>query len=395
MPERLLIRLHTDAHLTWVALDAAGKPLSTTNTGAPPAETIARTRQIVAVIPAESVLLLETPVVSQQRAQLARAIAFALEDQLASAVEEVHFALPDKVSGERTAVAAVAKTDLRKWLSELSSHGVRPDEIVPESLLLPLHDNGGTLMIDGVRAILRSGFAVGNACPIEGLGEWLHVNAIDSVEVFDFRPAAALQLPVAVTRYHERQRDPLALFAAQVGTAPRINLLQGEFAPSHRAIPIERLWRYAAAIAAVALILGFVYAGCDWWRLRNASARLDVAERAALHSAFPESDRVDGDPRQVMDSAIARLRGGSEAGGLLDILSRIGSVLGSTTRVAVKSIEYHNATLELALRAPDVATLDLIRERIANLGGLRAEITSSTSGNDGVEGRLRIVGGKP
>lgn len=393
MPERLLIRLHPQAHLTWMALDAAGKPLSASKAGAPPPETVARARHIMAIVPAEAVVLMETAVVSQQRAQLARAIPFALEDQLASAVEDLHFALPDKIPANQTAVAVVAKSDLRNWLSELASHGIRPDEIVPESLLLPLRDHS-TLMIEGTRAVLRNAGS-GSVCPIDGLSDWLNINAVESVEVFDFRPTTALQLPVAVTRYHERQRDPLVLFASQVASATRLNLLQGEFAPSHRAMPVGRLWRYAAFAAAAAVVLAFVYAGCDWWRLRNASARLDVAERAVLHSAFPEIDRVDVDPRQLMDSAIARLRGGADAGGLLDVLGRVGSVLGSSTRVAVKSIEYHNATLELALRAPDVATLDLVRERIANLGGLRAEITSSTSGNDGVEGRLRVIGGKP
>lgn len=391
MPERLLIRLQPDASLTWVGLDAAGKPLSASNAGAPPPETLARTRQVVVLAPAESVVLMETPVVSQQRAQLAKAIPFALEDQFASAVEDLHFALPDRIAGDRIAVAAVAKAQLRNWLATLNSHGIRPDAIVPEALALPLRANGATLMIEGPRALLRSGPMQGSACALEALPEWLHIHSVESAEVFDFRSEPALSLPVSVPYYHVRQRDPLALLAA----TQTINLLQGEFAPSHREMPVARLWRVAAVFAVAALILGFVYAGGDWWRLRNASARLDAAERETLHNAFPELDRVGGDPRQLMDSGIARLRGGADAGGLLDVLARIGAVLASTTRVAVKSIEYHNASLELGLHAPDVATLDLVRERIGNVGGLKAEITSSTSGSDGVEGRLRIVGSKP
>ena len=393
MSERLLIRLQPDASLTWLTQDAAGKTMSASNTGAPPSETISRARQIVVVVPAESVVLLETPVVSQQRAHLARAIPFALEDQLAGPVEDLHFAFPYKISGERIAVAVVAKSDMRRWLEHVSEHGIRPDIVIPETLALPLRDNS-TVMIEETRAALRTGADQGSGCSIEALPDWLSINAVTSADVFDFRSAPALALPIP-TRYHERQRDPLTLFAAQLAQAPRLNLLQGEFAPSHRAVPVARLWRIAAMLAVAALLLGFVYGIGDLWRLNAATSRLDIAERDVLHTAFPEFDRVAGDPRQLMDSALLRLRGGGDAGGMLDLLARIGSVVSTATRVAVKTIEYHNATLEIALRAPDVATLDIVRERIANLGGLKAEITSSTSGSDGVEGRLRITGAKP
>ena len=43
-------------------------------------------------------ILLETDAVSVRRTQLARAVPFALEDQLASPVEELHFALPERLS---------------------------------------------------------------------------------------------------------------------------------------------------------------------------------------------------------------------------------------------------------------------------------------------------------
>ena len=106
-------------------------------------------------------------------------------------------------------------------------------------------------------------------------------------------------------------------------------------------------------------------------------------------------DKVDGDPRQLMESALTRIRGGADAGGLLRVLAQISPTLGSTTRTTLKSIEYHNATLELGLRAPDVPALDLIRERLANLPGLKVEVTAATSATDGVDGRLRIAGAKP
>ena len=214
-------------------------------------------------------------------------------------------------------------------------------------------------------------------------------------DVYDFRSAPALNLHVPVANYHARQRDALAFFAAQLGAEPMLNLLQGEFAPAHRQAPALRVWRAAAALAAAAVLLFFVYFGADYWRLAHESRQLDAAMRDTLHESFPEMDKVDGNPRQLMESALTRIRGGADAGGLLRVLAQISPTLGSTTRTTLKSIEYHNATLELGLRAPDVPALDLIRERLANLPGLKVEVTAATSAADGVDGRLRIAGAKP
>jgi general secretion pathway protein L len=121
---------------------------------------------------------------------------------------------------------------------------------------------------------------------------------------------------------------------------------------------------------------------------------LEVGARTALHDGFPEMDKVAGDPRALMQSALSGLRGGGDSGGLVPLLGRIAPTLGSTTRTTLTAVEYHNATLELGLRAPDVPTLDLMRERISGLG-LKVEVTAANSGAEGIDGRLRIAGGTP
>ena len=396
MSDRLLLRLHADGSLAWLAHDAQGRALSGANAGAPPAETLAAARRILVLAPAEQVLLLDTPRMSAQRAQFVKALPFAIEDQLASPVEDLHFALPERLHEARVPVAIVELATLRGWLERLARDGIRPDALIPETLALA----PGSVMIEDQRALLRTAPAQSAACDLAALPDWLELfvaNAGEPValEVHDFRSAPALTLPVPIARYHERQRDPLAFFAARLHGEPALNLLQGQFAPAHRHAPALRLWRNAAALAAAAVLLLFVYYGVDCWRLARESARLDSAMNAALHEGFPEMDKVAGDPRQLMESALTRVRGGADAGGLLRVLNEIAATLGSTTRTTLKSVEYHNATLELGLHAPDVPALDLMRERLANLPGLKVEVTAATSADSGIDGRLRIVGAKP
>jgi general secretion pathway protein L len=391
MPDRLLIRLHPDGQLSWLAQEGGRAP-SAANSGPPAAATIARARRVIVLVPSEQVVLLEADAVSTRRTQLARAVPFALEDQLVSPVEDLHFALPERIDGARIPVAVVARATLRGWSETLAQHGIRADVMIPETLALAAGDTGATLMIEPDRALLRWGLANAIACETAALAEWLGVAGAPLAAAHDFRQAPRLALPVAASNYHERRSDALAFLAAQMPQEPALNLLQGEFAPSHRHLPAPQLWRRAALLAAAAILVALVYGGVDWLRLSRQSARLEAAQRDTLQANLPQFASVAGDPRQLMESALNRMRGDGGGSGLLGLLSRIGPVLASTTRVSLKGLEYRNATLELGLRAPDVPTLDLVREQLVNLG-LKVEVTAAATGEKGVDGRLRISGG--
>jgi len=398
MSERLLIRLHADGDLAWLAQDGTGRALSASNAGAPPASALARAQRVIVLVPAEDVLLLPAPRLAGARAQFLKALPFALEDQLASSVEDLHFAVPERLGADQVPVAVVARTTLRGWFERLAAEGIRADALYAETQLLPMRENACSVLIDATRALWRSAPAQVGACAPADLADMLAVlaaaqPALSECEIYDLRQAATpFAHPGFNVHTHRDQRDALAFFAAQA--EPELNLLQGEFAPAHRQAPAQQLWRRAAALAAAAVLLLFVYYGTDTWRLARQSARLDDAARTILHDGFPEMDKVAGDPRDLMRSALANLRGGGDNSGLVPLLGRIAPILGSTTRMTLTALEYHNATLELGLRAPDVPALDLMRERLVALG-LKVEVTAANSSSQGIDGRLRIAGAGP
>jgi general secretion pathway protein L len=344
------------------------------------------------------VLLLQAPRLPGARAQFLKALPFAHEDQLASGVEDLHFAVPERLGAEQVPVAVVARATLRRWLEHLAAAGIRADALYAQTQFLPLRENTCSILIDATRALWRSAPAQAGACAPADLADMLAVLAAVSpapsaIDLYDLREAPSpMAFPGFSVNAHREYRDVLAFFAAQA--EPELNLLQGEFAPAHRQAPAQQLWRRAAALAAAALVLLFVYYGADTWRLARQSAHLDDAARAILHDGFPEMDKVAGDPRDLMRSALTNLRGGADSSGLVPLLGRVAPILGSTTRMTLTALEYHNATLELGLRAPDVPTLDLMRERLAALG-LKVEVTAANSGSTGIDGRLRIAGAGP
>jgi general secretion pathway protein L len=391
MPQRLLIRLHTDGSYTWLAQGDDGRALSGAQVGLPAAAALAEAGRVVVLVPAADVLLLDAPALSRQRAQLAKAVPFAIEEQLAQPVEDLHFALAAAVGGERIGVAVVARTTMQRWLGALHDAGVRADAMLPDSLALPV----GGMLVERHHATLR--FAPYRAAGLElaMVPEWLALcgeGVLPALEVFDTREAPRLALPVPTAAYHERRRDPLVLLASGVVADPAINLLQGEFAAGHRQAPVARWWRIAAMLAGAALLLGFGHALFERSVLARESDRLDATMRDLLDENFPEMDKVAGEPAALMRSAMQRLGGGQVGGGALHLLSQVAPIIGGTTRITTRGIEFRNGTLELALTAPDVPTLDSVRERLATVPGLKVEVTAANPTANGVDGRLRIAG---
>ncbi len=401
MSDRLYVRLAADGGLSWLRQRAGARAASVA--GAPPAAALAAARDVVAIVPAEDVLLTQATLSARSRAQLMQALPYAVEEQLLAPVDGLHFAATAATGGP-LGVAVVAKATLRGWLERLADDGIRPDVLVPETLALPLQVDRATLAIDGARVIARLAPWSAFACSFAELPGWLALaGPRHPLDVHDFRNAPRLALPEHPASYHERQRDPLAYLASNLA-APPLNLLEGEFAPARRRGGAGRTWRLAAWLAAACVLLACGGLVADVLRLSHESSRLDVLARDAVRAAFPDVDAAQ--LARLGPEAIVRHRlegGGTHAaagGGLLRVLGDVAPILGATTRVQARGLEYRNGTLELALRAPDLASLDLIREQVAGKAGLRAELTAANPGADGVDGRIRIEslaasGGKP
>lgn len=391
MSNRLFLRLAADGSLTW--LRASGDVRAATSLpGAPPASALAQAREVVVFVPATDVLVTRATLAARSRAQLLKALPFAVEDLLLAPVESLHFAASAAQGGE-VGVAVVARSTLEGWLDRLAEAGIEADAIVPESLALP----PTALMLEDDRATLRAASWTAFACAPGELAGWLAQARPDVVlDVHDFRAAPPLALPVPVAAYRERQRDALAFLAANPGAAP-LNLLDGEFATRRRRRnDAGRVWRVAAALAATVVGLAVLSLGAQVWTLSRESARLDTAAREAVMQAFPDLDAKIFDrltPAQLVLSRVDR-SGATPSSGALGVLERIGPILASgSTRIQTRALDYRNGVLELALRAPDLNALDLVRERIAMLPGVKAELTAANSGADGVDGRIRVDAG--
>jgi general secretion pathway protein L len=386
MTDRVLIRLAADGSMSW--FDGRARA------GAPSAAVLARARSVWVLVPAEDVLLARVRIAARNRTQLRKALPYAVEDQLIDPVEDLHFA-SGPADGAEVGVAAVAKPTLRAWLARLEAAAIRPDGMLPESLAVPLAGQRPAALLDGDRAIVRLAPWSAFACGLAELPAFLSGAALDGpLDVHDARPRSTTPPALPPNSTRRQVDDALSVLAGGLAQAAPLNLLDGEFAPRHRHARGLRTWRLAAALAAAVVALALVVRGAEVLRLSRDAARIETAIGDIARKALPGVDAATlarSDPEQLLRERVQGLGGGASSEGLLRLLGAIAPVLGSTTRVQTRGMEYRNGILELGLRAPDVATLDAMRERFAAVPGIDAQVTAANAIESGIDGRVRIA----
>ena len=367
----LLIRLRADGRSEW--LDGAGR----VQDGWPQA---GEDDRVTVLVPAEDVLLLEAPRVAKSERQLGLALPFAIEDQLAAPVEQQHVAWAPARDGERVRVGVVAKDVLEAWLQRLRAAKLEPDAVLPDSLALPFADQRATALQETGRIVLR----MGETQALAGTPDELQSLAGRFGQVDLWLSGASESILVA----HAVQRieQPLSAMKAQA-LQPALNLLQGAYAPRRRVGSAQRAWRWAAMLAGIALALLFLQAVVDRQKLAGKVADQQAEMEQLYRRAVPAATTVL-DPAAQLQSVLAA-QGLGQGDAALDLLGRVGPALTTDARLSLDALEYREQRLELVVQAPDVASLDGLRQRLAQ-AGLPTEITGTTPGTQGVQGRLRI-----
>src|SRR5262249_7770989 len=120
MAEWLLIRLPgtPEQPATWLTVDPRGHPSGPPQSGPLSlAATRAVGRRICVLVPGTDVLLAEPEVPMKAGTKLQQVVPYALEEQLADDIDDLHFAIGKRApDSQRTPVAVIRKALMEEWL---------------------------------------------------------------------------------------------------------------------------------------------------------------------------------------------------------------------------------------------------------------------------------------
>jgi len=410
MADWLLLRLpRADAELaTWLVVDARGAPISPPQSG-PLGLAAARApgRRVCLLVGGAEVLLAEPEVPVKAGARLPQLVPYALEEQLAEDIEDLHFAL-GKRSGEssRIPVAVVARALLDGWLVELRGAGIEPDAVYADSELLPENPGQAVALLEGDMVSVRPPGGTPVTLPADALGEALEIARSGAESSGTGARGLILYTGAAEWQQHSAQVEaarphfdgirvqllaggPLALFAQQLPSAAAINLLQGSYAPVSSRGTGFMAWRVAAILLASLIGLHVVGKAAELHVLKRHERQVDASIRDTFRSSM-HSEASASEARRLMERRLIGVRGAGE--GLLPALQALAQARDAAPGTSVQTLNFHGGSLEMKLSAPDATSLDRLSQSLRS-SGWHADLTGGSNAGSAYEGRIQMRSG--
>jgi len=394
MADTLLIRLAPGlAGLRdWLLIDAEGQIKTPVQVGAPADAVIGGARRIVVLVPGEEVALHEARVPGN-RQRVLKVIPFVLEEQLASDVEDLHFAVGRTLGDERYPVAVVERRQMDAWAQLLREAGISAHQWVPETLALP-RDDGWGLMLDGERILVRSDDYAGFACDADSLPIMISLLAgedqlPETARVYGSR---AVELVGVDVELDSSQLQPLDILARGWSQGPLIDLLQGAYSRREEWGRLLRPWKATAALLLAGVLVGVSGAGLNYYRLTQQQSQLQADIEALYKKTFPAARRIVN-PRLQMEQELKKLqrRAGGTSADFLGMFAETASVVRTAQGISVQGASYRDGRLDLDLQADNLQLLDSLKQALVSGGRVNAEIQSATTDkNQKVQSRIRI-----
>jgi general secretion pathway protein L len=372
---------------------------------------LAVNRRVVVLVPGTEVVCAVPELPAKNAARLAQLAPYALEEQLATEIDAMHFAVGKRGASGKTPVAAVLRERMEQWLAALADAGIQPDVVCAESTVIP-DDGPATLIVDAGLVYVRQPSAPGFVLDAQPLDETLQL-AIGQVEG-DAGTSVLRDVRVYVTQsdYEEQQgvfdglnesvpgiqvkllpEGPLPLFAKLAASDVSVNLLSGAYERKSSLAASFAPWRYAAVLLGVAALLHLSYSGVRLWQSVRAERELDKQIRELAMQTLPGIVLNDPrDARKQVEARLGMLKQNDGGGELLGSLSVLREALTQTPGTRIEALFYRTRTIDLRITAPNVDALDKILQA-ANAAGLSTQIQSATPRDNKVEGRLQLKSG--
>lgn len=282
------------------------------------------------------------------RRQRQTALPFAVEDQLADPIADLHFALGTELSPRRHLVGVVRKSRMDAWQALLAEAGLDASILVPDALTLPLPEAGAwAVRVEGDRALARTDQGAGFALPVADLGAaWEIAGRPQLIALGD--PLPELMRSGVIESGVGRADTPDLVI-------PPLDLRQGAYASVIARAPGG--WERAAMIASVALLVHFVILGVDTLLLNGMAERREAEVRALLVQVAPQ---IPSNTPDVLAAAEQVLPSDAQGGRpFTRLMARTSQTLAGSGGAALTALDYApNVGLTIQTLVPDASALN-------------------------------------
>jgi general secretion pathway protein L len=350
--EQLIIRLGSQPQqpISWLVWSIATKEIIASGQLASADELPALSerlgrRPVVALVPAADVVLSEVVLPSKPNRQIIQALPYMLEEEHAEDIEQLYLALGQcQQRGKEywQQVALCKKLQLEQWVGSLVVAGFQPTQLLPDALLLPLHQDGASAIELAGQWLLRQGQWQASSIEPGWWPDFLSLANIELIHSYSPWPAEILQNVQAA-----EPELPLALLAQQL-PEQRFSLLQGHYAPKKAKNKVWSMWQSSVVLGAACLALYLITLGVQVWQ----QGQLLQQQRAELVTLY--KSRFPSESTRDISRQLARKlqgAGATQDASLFSLLNDLQQELAATTNVRLDNLKYEQKTSELRFQA--------------------------------------------
>ncbi len=388
----------------WLITDSGGLPQSEGEDALSVVTEHAAHCRVIVIVPSEQVLITHVKTQARKAQQLAKAVPYALEEDLAEDIEQLHFALGPRLIGDEYAITVVAHAQMQAWMELLKSASISPRMMIPDIFAIPYIEGAWSLLLESHRAVLRTEPYQGTA--IEPDNVLAILNAIsnqvaehpESLAVYRCdKDATTVRLSELPYPCSETRDCPPALFAAGLNEKYSINLLQGRYGIQDDTLKKLKPWRLAAALLAIWLVISIGTGVIENLRLEREDQAIQARIGQIYRGTFPTGqDNLHSDTQRIqMEQRLNELQGApsgtTQEADFMSLMNTTGQAIKSSPNVTIQTVTFRDSSLEMNLQSDNWQSLENIQKSIAKQG-LSATIGAADTRGTTVSAQLLIKG---
>jgi len=221
----------------WIKLDVGGTPITRgAEARLEQVSSVAQNAHVIVLLPLQQMLLCSVNTHARKSKHLQKVIPFALEDEVADDIENLHFALGQRYGENDYPVAVIEKVALDSLLETLANAEIYPDILTADVFGLPFREGTWTILIENKRALVRTSNFQGFTIDLHNLQRVLTSSLrqaeVSPSELNIYRcdnPQSGVKNFTFPIKTNELADCPPRLFADGLDKNECINLLQGSY----------------------------------------------------------------------------------------------------------------------------------------------------------------------
>ncbi|MGF1693377.1 type II secretion system protein GspL [Photobacterium kagoshimensis] len=344
-------------------------------------------RQVLALAPAQDVLLTQVAIPTGSSRQLAAVLPFLLEEELAQDIDALHVHLL-KRDGDIAHVAVVEHKRIQAWLTALDDAGMEVKKLLPDALCLPLFEQGYSAAQLDEQWLVRQSETQGVAAEASWLGSWLlaqnapivataelddteeseasdkttdtdksttdsvaeaHIPNAEDIVIHHFTPK-----PDAIPCQWKAQTPELVMeLLAKGAEQSKLNMLSGPYKPQSAWRKHIKPWRKVAIAAGLVITAMIAEHVLSVQSMEQQAQAYRTESERIFRQVLPNFRNIPTQSylKRQMDSELARLGGGGNQEGLLPWLAQLEPIFKKVPQVSFSNLKYDQNRGELRLQA--------------------------------------------